>query len=156
MAAQAMVGMQPLHSVGTPLFQGVSHQGIKHAFVARALVSWKPATGEHSGKSYLGGVPTGCTCSHAGQGLQQKARGSAPPQMPRPVWWEWPGAGGQLTAGINAPPPSAFRKLVRPWELVLYSPVLAPSPLSCIWFFTRSRGCTKIVAPIPPGPQTGT
>lgn len=37
---------------------------------------------------------------------------------------------------------------MRAWKLVLYSRVLAPSPLSCIRFFTRSRGCTKTVAPI--------
>lgn len=137
--------------MGTPLFQGDSNQGIKHTFVARALVTWKPATGGHAGKSYLGGVPTSCTCSHASQGLQQKAKGapSAPAQMPRPVWWEWPGTGGQLTAGVNAPQPSAFRMLVRPWALVLYS----PSPLSCSWFFTRSRDCTKIVAPIRQAPK---
>lgn len=37
---------------------------------------------------------------------------------------------------------------MRAWKLVLYSRVLAPSPLNCIRFFTRSRGCTKTVAPI--------
>lgn len=37
---------------------------------------------------------------------------------------------------------------MRAWKLVLYSRVLAPSPLNCIRFFTKSRGCTKTVAPI--------
>lgn len=37
---------------------------------------------------------------------------------------------------------------MRAWKLVLYSRVLAPSPLSCIRFFTRSSGCTNTVAPI--------